>query len=123
MAANVLPVEHLIETDSDGVDVYFLTIRLSPDDLWSHVKRATQNSFGRIVIAKQLGKSKVSNLDLAVMQQNVRQFKIPMHDLVLNKGFEAIQNLAQDLKCLIFCQELFLLHILVQITLVAILDH
>lgn len=57
------------------------------------------------------------------MHEYIRQFEIPMHDLMLIKGFECIQDLYEELNGLFLRQCLVLLEVLREIAFVAVLKN
>lgn len=57
------------------------------------------------------------------MYENVGQFEVPMHDLMLIQSLEGIQNLYEKLHSLLLGQCLVLLEILREIPLIAVLKN
>lgn len=56
---------------------------------------------------KQLGKAKVCDLYHPVMLQNIGQFEVPVHDLVLGQSFEGVHDLDEEIHCLFLSESLF----------------
>jgi hypothetical protein len=57
------------------------------------------------------------------MHQNIRQLKIPVHNLVLHQSLKRIKNLNKELNGLLLIESLFLFEIGRQIALITILQN
>lgn len=87
----------------------------------SHCQRSSQLSLGHVVSA--FGKSKISNNDGIIVEENVGQFKVPMHDFIPMQHLEPIHNLLQVVNGLLLIdQSVFLLcEMTLKVAIVAIL--
>jgi len=54
------------------------------------------------------------------MHKNIRQFEIPVHDFIFDKGLEGVENLNEEFNSLFFRDCLVFLEILRQISFVAV---
>ncbi len=59
-------------------------------NLWCHSLVGTQLSHSQRLILEFLGKAQIGNLAGMVMQQDIGQFKIPVHSVDLMKSLEPI---------------------------------
>lgn len=106
-----LPEQHLIEAHPNGIDIGLVIVILPIDDLRRHIQRRAQHRLGEVLLTQQLREPKIGNLDLPIMQQNIGEFEVPMHDLILHEGLKPVKNLNQELHGLILRQVLFLFEI------------
>lgn len=89
-----------------------------------HVKRRTQNRLGVFVLfVEQLGKSKIGNFDDAIMFQNIGQFKIPMHDFVLDEGLKPMQDLYKILDGFFFWDVFLFLEVGSEVAFITVLQN
>ena len=93
----------------------------SPKDLGSHVEWRTQHSFSELLIREQFGESEISYFDLPVVHEDVGQFEVSMHDLMLIEGLEGVKDLKEELDGLLLREGFVLLEILGEVALVAVL--
>lgn len=114
--------EHLIEDDSDGPNVSLAIVVGSPEDFGSHIERRPQHGLGELLIGKQFGEAEISDFDLPVVHEDVGQFEVSMHDLVLVEGFKGVEDLEEELDRLLLGECFVLFEILGEVALVAVLQ-
>lgn len=123
MAVELLAVEHFVYAGSDGPDVGLVVVLVAAEHFRCHVERRAEDS-GRVVVGgKQLGKAEVGDLDVAVVEQDVGELEVAVHDLVLDEGLEGVEDLAEVLDDFVLRQESFLAHLGEHVAAVAVLEH
>lgn len=74
-------------------------------------------------VGSRLGESEISDDDTVIIQENVGQFEISMHNLVLVEFLESIHNLHQEINTLLFSETLVLLNVILNISIVAVVNN
>lgn len=116
------PIQHVIVTYSNTPQISFrriTLIRTIQQQFRSHRKRCTQICICHLT---HFSKSEISYHHNIIIQKNISQFHISMHDVVLMKHFKSIHYLLQKVYCFSFLQMPLFLHVLFQITVIAKLN-
>ena len=116
-------VDHLVEAAPQGSDIRLGVVALPLQDFGGHVEGRPQNGVAQKVVADDFGKTEIRDFDVLVVEQNVGQFEIAVHDFVLADFSEALQNLQKEIHGLLFRKSLLLLQEVLQVSLVAVLQH
>lgn len=123
MCEQVLPKEQLVKSDSDGPDVSLAVVHFVIEYFWSHIQRRPQNGFNLLVLRlEEFGEPEVGDFNYTVVAQDIRQFKVAMHDLVLDQGLEGMQDLDDTLHRFFLREPLPELQIGLHIPLVAVFE-
>ena len=123
MGEGVLAVEHFVDAGPDGPDVGLAVVLAVAQHLGGHVEGTAQHGVGVVFPHQQFGKAEVGDLDLALVQQNVGQFEVAVHDLVGGEGLEGIQDLPQVGQHFLLRDLTLLPHLRQHVSPVAVLQH
>lgn len=85
--------QKLIKASSNRPDVSFSVILSTPENFRSHIQWWAKHCLGKLLISKQFRKPKIRNFDFPVVDEDVCQFKIPVHDFVLHQSFKGVEHL------------------------------
>lgn len=118
-----LAKDHLVEADSYRPDVCLDIIGLAVQHFRGHIERRPQDSLDLLILgAQQFGEPEVSQLNDAIVLEDVRELEIAMHDLALDEGLKSMEDLHEILDCLVFGDLLLELEVGAQVALVAVLE-
>lgn len=93
----ILPENHLIKTNPNGPDISLIGVLFSRQNLWRHVQRGAQHSIGEVVLPEHFGESEIRDLNNTVVLEDIRELKIPVHNIVCVESLEPVQNLTKVL--------------------------
>lgn len=96
------PVEHLVEDDSQRPDVCFGAVDLSPEDFGRHVDGRPKHGFGHVGLLQAFAEPEISELDDALVEEDVVGFEVAVHDVVLVEDLEGVDELLEDEEGLLF---------------------
>lgn len=94
----------------------------SPEDFRSHVERRAQHGLRELLVCEQFREAEISDFDFAIVHEDVSQFEVSMHDLVLVEGLEGVEDLEEELDGFLLGERLVLLEVLGEVALVAVLQ-
>ena len=130
---------YFIKARSNGPNIGLIAVFSTGQDFRGHVQGRPQHGGRQLLISQDFSEAKISDLNCAIMFQNVGQFEISVHNIVLNKSFEGIEDLNKILNSLFFREFLFInsfckkkrqakpylphFQILIEVPFIAILDH
>jgi hypothetical protein len=114
-------VEHLVEDSACAVDVDFVVVELSAQDLWSHVKGCSCERPHHLVLAELARETKVCYLDAAILEEDIGRFEVSMHDFIVMHGGYSEEDLFEDFESLGFGQAVVLVNIICQAASLAVL--
>ena len=118
-----LTENHLVEADTDGPEISLIGVAdmgSTVEELRGHSNWGPELCSGHI--GARLGKTEISNDDGIVIEEDVSQLKISMHNLVLVEFLESIHNLHQKVDRFLFTETLVLLNVVLKITVVAVIN-
>jgi hypothetical protein len=87
-----------------------------------HVERGAEHGVRKLLIGEKLGEAEVSDFDFAVVHEDVGEFEIAVHDLVLVECLEGIEDLDEELDRFLLGEGLVLLEVLGEVALVAVFE-
>lgn len=94
-----VPIHHLEEHDTQRPDISLSGVGLTLDNFRSHIYGGTQHRVGNIVMVFEVfAETEVSHFYLTIVQENVVGFEVPVHDIVLVKDFEGLEQLSEELQ-------------------------
>jgi hypothetical protein len=76
-----------------------------------------------VLFIEQLGKSKIGNFNDTIMFQNIGQFKISMHDFVLDEGLKPVQDLYKILDGFFFWDVFLFLEVGSEVAFITVLQN
>ena len=123
LAEGLLPEQHLVDACPNGPDVCLAAVLAVGQHLRSHVERRAQHGIREVLPCQQLREAKVGNLDIALVQQDVGQLEVPVHNLVVDQALEAVEDLAEEHDGSLNRQGPLLLHLRQEVAPVTILQH
>lgn len=74
-------------------------------------------------MGEQLGEPEIGDLDVAVVEEDVGELEVAVHDLVLDEGLEGVEDLAEVLDDLVLRQQSLPAHLGQHVAPVAVLQH
>ena len=109
------PEEHFVEDHPQGPNISLGCVDLSSEHLWRHVDGRPQHSRSHVPLPQQvLAKSKVSQLQDTVVEEDVVGLQVPMHDVELVENLERLHQLGKDSQRLLLPELSLLLQLAVE---------
>lgn len=128
--------QNFVEEDTSGPDITFSAVVFIIKDLRSHVKGSSEQGVGLsgvlVDFINQFSETKVSDLDSALMEQNIRSLNITMHNnnfvalridnVQVFKSHEGMGDLLQDRTAFFFSERLLGLQFLFEISTITVIS-
>ena len=119
-----LSEDHLIEADSDGPEISLVSVSYmgaSVEELWGHGNWRPKLGSGHI--RATLRETEVTNDYTVVVEEDIRQLEISVHNLMLVKFLEPVHDLHEEVDTLLLSQTLVLLNVVLDVSIVTVVNH
>ena len=114
--------QHFIQNDSHGEDVSFVGIMISGQGLQRHVKGSSYVDSVFELEPSLDSKAKICNFPFISDSENVSRLEVTMDDSFLNKILVSWEDLLHDLNCHTLSDFLFLIYVIHQVSMCAVLQ-
>ncbi len=126
MLEEFLPEKHLVENTANTPKIAFIIVgiffREIQDYLWSNCVFGAK--FGRCQILRNFSEAKVSYFQCRVVDEQILEFNVSVHDVVLSQFYECLFDLVQEINCDVFGQsfEFVVFQIIQEIPVIAVIQ-
>lgn len=118
-----LPENHLVKADSHRPQISFIGVTdISPGIEQFRCHRDWRAQLRGCHLRATFGEAEVSDDDLVIIEENICQLKVSMHNLVFVKFLESVHYLFEEVHTLLLSKALIFLHVVLQISVVAVVD-
>ena len=121
--ASIQTKKHFVEDNTNRPDIGFTVVLITAKHLRGHVKWRPQHSLGELFVGEKFGETEICDLYLAIMHENIGQFKISVHNLVFGESFEGVEYLYEKLEGFLLVDGFVFFQVLGKVALVAILEY